>query len=225
MGSRTTKDPTFEAARAYVERREQPRAETAREAHSAPSDQGPTPTAAIDLVGSIVPDPGFAWDNHVGRRNRAEDSTAATDRRRRRIQASLVGSAFVVSLGLGWLGGWNSSPLVELLYRWKPLPRDDMACSADEKLSTELAEARAYLTQTANPSYTMAQQGPEVAIERLHPEFAIRLAKALREARGSGLSSAGIYGRQSHTIKILVDPVDAFTARVDIHRARPTAAT
>jgi predicted transcriptional regulator len=31
--------------------------------------------------------------------------------------------------------------------------------------------------------------------------------------------------RQSHAIKILVDSVDAFTARVDTHCARPTAAT
>src|SRR5947207_12993453 len=38
----------------------------------------------------------------------------------------------------------------------------------------------------------MAKQGVELAIERLHPQFAIRLAKALREARDYGLL-AGIY--------------------------------
>ena len=38
----------------------------------------------------------------------------------------------------------------------------------------------------------MAKQGSELAIERLHPEFAIRLTKALREARDYGLL-AGIY--------------------------------
>jgi hypothetical protein len=54
-------------------------------------------------------------------------------------------------------------------------------------------QARAYLLETANPSFTMAKQGPEFAINRLHPEFAIRLAQAVHQARGSGLSSAGIY--------------------------------
>ena len=40
----------------------------------------------------------------------------------------------------------------------------------------EIAEARAYLVETASPGYTMTLQGPEVAIGRLHPEFAVRLA-------------------------------------------------
>src|SRR5262249_30811230 len=57
---------------------------------------------------------------------------------------------------------------------------------------TELAEARSYLIQTASPSYTMAKQGSQLAIERVHPEFAIRLAKALREGRDYGLV-AGIF--------------------------------
>jgi hypothetical protein len=39
----------------------------------------------------------------------------------------------------------------------------------------------------------MTRQGPELAIERLHPEFAIRLADSLREARESGLPNAGIF--------------------------------
>jgi hypothetical protein len=38
----------------------------------------------------------------------------------------------------------------------------------------------------------MAKQGVELAIERLHPEFAICLTKALREARDYGLR-AGIF--------------------------------
>jgi len=38
----------------------------------------------------------------------------------------------------------------------------------------------------------MAKQGVELAIERLHPQFAIRLTKALREARDYGLV-AGIF--------------------------------
>jgi hypothetical protein len=56
-----------------------------------------------------------------------------------------------------------------------------------------VAEARAYLLETASPGYTMTEQGPELAIERLHPEFAVRLANAIREARDSGLPSAGIF--------------------------------
>jgi hypothetical protein len=56
----------------------------------------------------------------------------------------------------------------------------------------ETARARAYLIETATPGYTMTRQGPELAIGRLHPEFAKRLAAAIAEARGAGLPFAGI---------------------------------
>ena len=39
----------------------------------------------------------------------------------------------------------------------------------------------------------MTLQGAEVAIERLHPEFVVRLANAIREARRAGLSFAGVF--------------------------------
>jgi hypothetical protein len=39
----------------------------------------------------------------------------------------------------------------------------------------------------------MMRQGPEIAIARLNPEFAARLAGAIREARQSGLPSTGIF--------------------------------
>jgi hypothetical protein len=39
----------------------------------------------------------------------------------------------------------------------------------------------------------MTLQGPELAIGRLHPEFAIRLAGAIREARSAGLPFAGVF--------------------------------
>ena len=39
----------------------------------------------------------------------------------------------------------------------------------------------------------MTLQGAEVAIGRLHPEFVIRLANAIREARSAGLSFAGVF--------------------------------
>jgi hypothetical protein len=58
---------------------------------------------------------------------------------------------------------------------------------------TQAVDARAYLLKTSRPGYTMMLQGPELSIERLHPEFATRLANAIREARDSGLPSAGIF--------------------------------
>lgn len=56
-----------------------------------------------------------------------------------------------------------------------------------------LAAARAYLVETAQPGYTMTRQGKEVAVERLHPEFALRLANAVREARAEGLENVGVF--------------------------------
>ena len=52
---------------------------------------------------------------------------------------------------------------------------------------------RDYLIQTATPGDTMTRQGPDLAIGRLHPQFAHRLAGAIREARETGLASAGIF--------------------------------
>jgi hypothetical protein len=52
---------------------------------------------------------------------------------------------------------------------------------------------RAYLVETASPGYTMTRQGPELAIGRLNPAFAHRLAAAIREARDAGLPGAGIF--------------------------------
>jgi hypothetical protein len=54
-------------------------------------------------------------------------------------------------------------------------------------------EAKAYLIDTATPGYTMVRQGADVAIGRLHPDFIIKLADAVRLARAAGLSHAGIY--------------------------------
>jgi hypothetical protein len=69
-----------------------------------------------------------------------------------------------------------------------PLP-----CAVGPPILEDLADARAYLVGTAKPGGTMTRQGPELAIGRLHPEFAVRLASALREAREAGLTSAGIF--------------------------------
>jgi hypothetical protein len=59
--------------------------------------------------------------------------------------------------------------------------------------TTNVNENQAYLVATAHPGTTMMLQGPVLAIERLHPEFALRLANAIREARQSGLPLAGIF--------------------------------
>jgi hypothetical protein len=79
-------------------------------------------------------------------------------------------------------------------------PSDPSAPSAGEapcgetlRALGEIAEARAYLIETASPGYTMTLQGPEVAIGRLHPEFAVRLENAIREARSAGLPLAGVF--------------------------------
>jgi hypothetical protein len=69
----------------------------------------------------------------------------------------------------------------------------DLPCLEAPPSASALAEARGYLVDTATPGYTMSRQGPVLAIERLHPEFAIRLADAIREARASGLPEAGIF--------------------------------
>jgi len=59
--------------------------------------------------------------------------------------------------------------------------------------AADVAHDRAYLIETAHPGGTMVRQGPDVAIGRLHPEFAARLAGAIREAREEGLPEVGIF--------------------------------
>jgi hypothetical protein len=112
--------------------------------------------------------------------------------RQERPAPALVIAALLLALGLGWVGGSNAYRFLEFLCKPNQLPGDDTSCSTQSRSSTELAEARSYLIQTASPGYTMVKQGSELAIERLHPEFAIRLTKALREARDYGLH-AGIF--------------------------------
>jgi hypothetical protein len=66
-------------------------------------------------------------------------------------------------------------------------------CAAHPRAETEVTAARAYLVGTAHPGDTMTRQGPELAIERLHPEFVVRLSNAIREARNGALPFAGIF--------------------------------
>ena len=75
----------------------------------------------------------------------------------------------------------------------QPSSTSERPCPAHTREAGETARARAYLIATATPGYTMTRQGPERAIERLHPEFVNRLAAAIAEARGAGLPSVGIF--------------------------------
>ena len=54
-------------------------------------------------------------------------------------------------------------------------------------------EAKTYLINTATPGYTMLRQGPEVAIGRLHPDFIVKLAAAIKRAREAGMAKAGVF--------------------------------
>jgi hypothetical protein len=74
-----------------------------------------------------------------------------------------------------------------------PSSDSEAGCDVVARTATEVAEARAFVTETAEPGYTMTLQGPELAIERLHPEFVVRLANAIREARSAGLPFAGVF--------------------------------
>src|SRR5262245_53017953 len=74
-----------------------------------------------------------------------------------------------------------------------PSSGSEPGCEAPERTAAEIAEARTYVAETAEPGYTMTLQGPELAIERLHPEFVVRLANAIREARSAGLPFAGVF--------------------------------
>src|SRR5262249_23360113 len=80
-------------------------------------------------------------------------------------------------------------------------PGETMAPGAEEpqgppampRESQAEADDGSYLLETASSGATMTRQGPETAIARLNPRFVARLADAIREARQSGLSSAGIF--------------------------------
>jgi hypothetical protein len=53
-------------------------------------------------------------------------------------------------------------------------------------------EARDYVQQTSIPGYTMFVQSRPVALSCLNPEFVVRLAAAIKEARANGIP-AGVY--------------------------------
>jgi hypothetical protein len=61
------------------------------------------------------------------------------------------------------------------------------------KPKSAVEEAKAYLIDTATPGYTMARQGAAVAIGRLHPDFIVKLAAAIKLAREAGMTGAGVF--------------------------------
>jgi hypothetical protein len=61
------------------------------------------------------------------------------------------------------------------------------------KPKSAVEEAKAYLIETATPGYTMVRQGVPVAIGRLHPDLIVKLAEAIKLARASGLTNAGVF--------------------------------
>lgn len=71
------------------------------------------------------------------------------------------------------------------------IPADVAALIPDDAAPPEqaVADARRYLIATAHPGGTMTRQGPAVAIGLLHPVFAVRLARAVRQARQEGLAA------------------------------------
>jgi hypothetical protein len=81
----------------------------------------------------------------------------------------------------------------DVVYHSEPSSGSEPACGTSSRTPTEIAQARAYVVETATPGYTMTRQGADVATERLHPEFVVRLANAIREARSAGLPSAGVH--------------------------------
>ena len=80
-----------------------------------------------------------------------------------------------------------------VVYQPYPPSGGETDCAAAPRTTEEIAQARAYVAETASPGYTMTLQGPELAIARLHPEFVVRLASAIRGARNAGLSFAGVF--------------------------------
>lgn len=54
-------------------------------------------------------------------------------------------------------------------------------------------DARWFVVKTAIAGTTMLRQGKDVAVGRLHPEFAKRIAATISEARASGLPNAAVF--------------------------------
>jgi hypothetical protein len=82
-------------------------------------------------------------------------------------------------------------PIIDLGIEPMPIPPRELVAPQEPPEAKRLRLARDYLCATATIGGTMGIQGCAVAIGRLHPAMAVRLADAVREARENGLSRAG----------------------------------
>jgi hypothetical protein len=72
-----------------------------------------------------------------------------------------------------------------------PLPKElDEQIPREVLVEQQVIAARRYLVRVACPSNTMNRQGDGLAIGRLHPVFAVRLAACIQQARREGLPGA-----------------------------------
>jgi hypothetical protein len=72
-----------------------------------------------------------------------------------------------------------------------PLPKElDEQIPREVLVEQEVDAARRYLVRVACPGNTMNRQGEDLAIGRLHPVFAVRLAAGIQQARREGLPGA-----------------------------------
>jgi hypothetical protein len=72
-----------------------------------------------------------------------------------------------------------------------PLPGElDKQVPEDVLVTQQVDAARRYLVRVACPGNTMSRQGEDVAVGRLHPVFAVRLAAAIKQARREGSPGA-----------------------------------
>jgi hypothetical protein len=72
-----------------------------------------------------------------------------------------------------------------------PLPEElDEQIPKEVLLKQQVDAARRFLVRIACPGNTMSRQGEDLAVARLHPVFAVRLAAAIKQARREGLPGA-----------------------------------
>jgi hypothetical protein len=72
-------------------------------------------------------------------------------------------------------------------------PAEVASLLADEVRPVEsAASAKAYLAETAGPGGTIVMLGREKSVECFHPQFAINLAAAIRDAREQGFQEVGV---------------------------------
>lgn len=87
------------------------------------------------------------------------------------------------------------TPVVSSLLIGEEEPQDVKpfeAPAAEAESIDAVAEAKAYLADTAYPGGTITMLGREKAIACFHPQFALNLAATIRDAREQGLTDAAV---------------------------------